>query len=124
MIEFNDNKPIYRQIVDFAINRILEGDWHPGEMIPSVRELSVEMSVNTRTVQKAFDELQTLDMIAARRGMGFMLLDDAADKARLTRRREFFDVFMPKLLDEMQALGIPAEEVTSIITKAANDGHI
>ena len=39
-MEFSDNKPIYRQIVDYAYNLIIEGAWVPGERIPSVRELS------------------------------------------------------------------------------------
>ncbi|MDE6027744.1 MAG: GntR family transcriptional regulator [Muribaculaceae bacterium] len=48
MIEFSDNKPIYRQIVDHACNLILNGSWEPGARVPSVRELAAELGVNTR----------------------------------------------------------------------------
>ena len=41
-MEFSDNKPIYRQIVDYSFNRIIDGSWTPGGRIPSVRELAAE----------------------------------------------------------------------------------
>lgn len=111
MMEFNDNKPIYRQIVDYAFNRIIEGAWPPGEKIPSVRELAADLGVNTRTVLKAMEDLQDADVIEPRRGMGFILADDASDKVTGARRREFFDVTLPALAEEMQRLGISPEEV-------------
>ena len=110
-MEFNDNKPIYRQIVDYAFNRIIEGAWPPGEKIPSVRELAADLGVNTRTVLKAMEDLQDADVIEPRRGMGFILADDASDKVTGARRREFFDVTLPALAEEMQRLGISPEEV-------------
>ncbi len=111
MMEFNDNKPIYRQIVDYAFNRIIEGAWPPGEKIPSVRELAADLGVNTRTVLKAMEDLQDADVIEPRRGMGFILADDASDKATGARRREFFDVTLPALAEEMQRLGITPDEL-------------
>ena len=79
-MEFNDNKPIYRQILDYAFHCILTEVWREGEMIPSVRELTSELGVNNRTVLKAFDELQSLSVIESRRGLGFMLAKNAVDK--------------------------------------------
>jgi DNA-binding transcriptional regulator YhcF (GntR family) len=111
MMEFNDNKPIYRQIVDYAFNRIIEGAWPPGEKIPSVRELAADLGVNTRTVLKAMEDLQDADVIEPRRGMGFILADDASDKVTGARRREFFDVTLPALAEEMQRLGITPDEL-------------
>ncbi len=110
-MEFNDNKPIYRQIVDYAFNRIIEGAWPPGEKIPSVRELAADLGVNTRTVLKAMEDLQDADVIEPRRGMGFILADDASDKVTGARRREFFDVTLPALAEEMQRLGITPDEL-------------
>lgn len=110
-MEFNDNKPIYRQIVDYAFNCIIENQWPPGEKIPSVRELASEMGVNTRTVLKAMEDLQDLEVIEPKRGMGFMLRDDAAHRVTAVRRREFFEVTLPSLLKEMERLGISNDEL-------------
>ncbi len=49
-MEFKPDKPIYRQIIDYAFGCILSGGWRPGEKVPSVRELAVELAVNSHTV--------------------------------------------------------------------------
>lgn len=111
MMEFSDNKPIYRQIADYAFNSILEGLWKPEERIPSVRELASELGVNTRTVMKALEYLQDTGMITPRRGMGFTLVSDAAEKVLAERRREFYQVTVPALREEMRRLGISTEDL-------------
>lgn len=111
MIEFNDNKPIYRQIEDYAFNCIIEKLWPPGKLIPSVRELSSSLGVNSRTVLKALEELQDLGVIEPRRGMGYVLLGDAAEKVIDARRKEFFKTTLPFLAEEMGRLGITTDQL-------------
>ena len=111
MIEFNDNKPIYRQIEDYAFNCIIEKLWPPGKLIPSVRELSSSLGVNSRTVLKALEELQDLGVIEPRRGMGYVLLGDAAEKVIDVRRKEFFKTTLPFLAEEMGRLGITTDQL-------------
>ena len=118
MIEFSDNKPIYRQIVDHACNLILDGRWEPGARVPSVRELAAELGVNTRTVLKAMEDLQNAGVIYSKRGMGFSLSEDAPQKVRQQLRAEFFESTLPRLVAEMNMLGITAEE----LMKAINTG--
>lgn len=110
-MEFNDNKPIYRQIADYAYNAILSGQWLPGEKIPSVRELSATLGVNSRTVLKAMEHLQNAGIITMKRGMGFELAADAIAKITAARREEFFSTTLPTLAEEMRRLGIKADEI-------------
>lgn len=116
-MEFNDNKPIYRQILDYAFNCILTGVWRAGETIPSVRELTCELGVNSRTVLKAFDELQDLRVIESRRGLGFLLAQNGVEIIRRERKRDFFENTLPQIIEEMRILGISPEEVTSMLSK-------
>ena len=53
MIQFREDRPIYRQIVDYSLGCILTGNWSPGMRVPSVREMAVQLAVNTHTVLKA-----------------------------------------------------------------------
>lgn len=114
-MEFNDNKPIYRQIVDHAFNCIIDTTWKPCERIPSVRELAGELGVNTRTVLRALDELQVLRVIEAQRGMGFILADDAVRKVIDFRKKEFFESTVPMLREEVKRLGITEEELVNYL---------
>lgn len=116
MMEFNDNKPIYRQIVDYSFNCIIEGVWLPHERIPSVRELAAGLGVNTRTVLKAMDELQDLGVIIPQRGMGFLLTEDAAAKVSAERRKEFFQTTLPAIAEEMRRLGITPDNLLQQLT--------
>lgn len=110
-MEFNDNKPIYRQIIDFAYSQIMGDVWLPDGRIPSVRELSMKLQVNSRTVLKAMEHLQNLGIISSRRGMGFILDADAKTKVTDERRKDFFATTLPALAAEMNLLGITPDEM-------------
>lgn len=114
-MEFNDNKPIYRQIIDFAYTQIMTDAWEPDRRIPSVRELSVALQVNSRTVLKAMEHLQTLGIIAVRRGMGFSLSPDAKDLVNEERRKEFFSTTLPDFIAQMRLLGIRKDEINDYL---------
>ena len=49
-MDFKTNKPIYQQIVDFCFSKILTREWRAEERVVSVRELSTQLAVNSRTV--------------------------------------------------------------------------
>lgn len=110
-MDFTQDKPIYRQIIDFSFGRILTGDWEAGKRVPSVRELSVQLSVNSHTVLKAYEYLQAQGIIVVRRGMGFYLTDDALQHVNDARRSEFFNTSLLDLFKEMRLLDISIEEV-------------
>lgn len=105
-MDFNADKPIFRQIVDLCHSFILAGDWQPGCKIPSVREMSIRLSVNTRTVVSAFDLLASEGVITPQRGIGYYLCDDAAERVREALRQSFFAERLPRVFAEMQQLGI------------------
>lgn len=110
-MEFNDNKPIYRQIIDFAYSQILTNVWMPLQRIPSVRELSLDLQVNSRTVLKAMEHLHNTGIIAAHRGLGFVLVADAKDIVTEERRKEFFTTTLPAFTAEMRMLGITMDDI-------------
>lgn len=110
-MNFNQDKPIYRQIIEFSFNCILSGQWAPDGKVPSVRELAMQLSVNTHTVLKAMEYLQLHNIIYPRRGMGYFLASDAPKRVQATRREEFFSTTLPALFQEMEILDIPMEEI-------------
>jgi DNA-binding transcriptional regulator YhcF (GntR family) len=65
--KFNDETPIYLQIVEYIKMQIISKNYLPCQKIPSVRELSFEFEVNPNTVQKALFELENLGLIYTER---------------------------------------------------------
>lgn len=112
-MDFNTTKPIYRQITDYCYGRILDGAWEPDGRAPSVKELSVEMTVNTRTVLKSYDDMQALGILYQKRGLGCFVSPDAVEIIRRELRREFLDDTLPALRRDMTRLGITIEELTA-----------
>lgn len=110
-MEFKTDRPIYRQIIDYAFGCILGGGWTPGAKVPSVRELAVELAVNSHTILKAYDHLQDNGIIVPRRGMGFFLAEDARERVDAERRREFFDSELHEVFARMDMLGIGIDEI-------------
>lgn len=62
--------PLYRQIKDFLIRSLEEGEWGPGDAIPSEGELATRFNVSQGTVRKAIDEMAAENMLVRRQGKG------------------------------------------------------
>lgn len=120
-MDFKTDKPIYKQIIDLCFARIISGEWPPGAKLPSVREMSIELAVNARTVLSAFDELQDAEIIYSQRGIGYFLSPDAPTKVREARREDFFNTKLSALLQEMQALSISVEQVADALRRLKSD---
>lgn len=110
-MNFNNNKPIYRQIIDYCFGCIMSGGWEADAKIPSVRELAMTMAVNSHTVLKAFEYLQAHDIIYPRRGMGYYLTPDAPARVTATRQQDFYSETLPALFEEMRMLGISMSDL-------------
>ena len=100
--EFTTDKPIYVQILDFCMNAIAGGEWLPQGRVPSVKELSVTMGVNPRTVMRAYEELALRGIIFQRRGLGFFVADRAVEEVRAIRRLEFEQTVLPAFIARLR----------------------
>ena len=128
-MDFKTNKPIYQQIVDFCFSKILTREWRAVNerglnvvWVVSVRELSTQLAVNSRTVLKAYEYLQTEDIIYPERGMGFYLSKDAVKKVMRIQKKEFFENQLADMFRSMELLGISIEEITERYNKLKKDG--
>lgn len=110
-MDFKTNKPIYQQIVDYCFSKILTREWQPEERIISVRELSTQLAVNSRTVLKAYEYLQAEGIIYPERGMGFYQAKDAVRKVMKIQKKEFFENQLADMFRNMELLGISIDEV-------------
>lgn len=69
-LDYRDIRPIYAQIVDGYREQIQAGVLQPGEKLPSVRELAVQLSINPNTIQRSYRQLEALGWIATVPGKG------------------------------------------------------
>ena len=68
LISQSDGRPMYLQIKEQVKQRVAVGDWPPGEEIPSIRQLAVDLSVSVITVKRAYLELEREGVILTQQG--------------------------------------------------------
>jgi GntR family transcriptional regulator len=107
-IDYQDGRPIYEQIAEKYRLLILKGVLLPDEKMPSVRQLSMELSTNPNTVQRAYSELERQGFLYTIKGRGnFVRGDSFLRVERLRKLREK----LRALLDEADEIGISRGEL-------------
>ena len=75
-ISQSDKRPMYLQIMEQIKQRIVVGDWAPGQTIPSIRQLAVDLQVSVITVKRAYLELEREGVIVTQHGRGSHVAQD------------------------------------------------
>ena len=113
--EFNNNKPIYLQIVDVLKLKIISGELEVGSKLKSVRDLALDFEVNPNTMQRALSELERENLVYSRRTSGRFVTDDIDTIAHL--REEIERIEIAELYSILIRLGYKKEELTEIILR-------
>ena len=112
IIDYQDSRPIYEQIVESFKIQIFKGILQADEQMPSVRSLAMELSTNPNTVQRAYTELERQGFIYTVKGRGNFVKGD--DTLKITKKQEVIDEIM-ELFVEANGIGIAYDEVLSEI---------
>jgi len=110
-MQFSDNEAIYLQIAGYVGEHILRGQWPPEQKIPSVRDLAADLQVNPNTVMRTYDLLQSQGALYNKRGIGFFVAPDAAERVQAYRRERFLQHELPAFFHTISLLGIGFEEL-------------
>ncbi len=105
-----DNRPIYLQIANMLMDRIVSERYPDDSRIPSVREVAASAQVNVNTVVRSFEWLERHGIIYNRRGLGYFTAENAARTIADLRREEFFTGEMDYFFERLRQIGMnPAE---------------
>ncbi|TKD68821.1 aminotransferase class I/II-fold pyridoxal phosphate-dependent enzyme [Pseudalkalibacillus hwajinpoensis] len=78
-LNLESNKPLYKQIVDYYENSIINGSLQIGTSLPTERDLALQLGVNRSTVTTAYAELRANGLITSKQGSGTRVSEDATD---------------------------------------------
>ena len=110
----SDDRPIYAQIADQVKFAVAAGWLGPGELVPSVRELSRQLVVNPNTVARAYRDLQGEGILESVRGTGLQVAPAAPDACR-DGRRDFVRRRLREALDEARRSNLAHDEIEVIL---------
>ncbi|SHJ45854.1 transcriptional regulator, GntR family [Hathewaya proteolytica DSM 3090] len=112
-IEFNSREPLYVQIISHIKKEVICGNLNYGDVIPSRRELAEELEVNPNTVQRAYKEMESLNMIKTERNsLSTIAIDEEYMKII---KREYIEENFKLFRDSMKAIKVPKEELIELI---------
>ena len=103
--------PLYRQIKDFLIRSLQEGEWGPGDAIPSEGELASRFNVSQGTVRKAIDEMASENLLVRRQGKGTFVAthDDPRSFYRFLRLLPDDGKAVPSVSEPLNCSELPAD---------------
>ncbi len=112
-VEFNENIPIYLQLMEIIRHEIISGKLAPGSKIEAVRTLASKFEVNPNTVQKALSELEGEDLLYTQRTAGRYVTENTLiiESMRYKEARRITD----KFINQMRSLGYEEEEILSFL---------
>ncbi|SMP65611.1 transcriptional regulator, GntR family [Neorhodopirellula lusitana] len=113
-IDPSNGQPIYAQVVQQVKFAIAEQTLRPGQLLPSVRQLSHQLACNPNTIARAFQELQAEELIETLRGRGVAVTTTAPAACRKQRRSFIAESIRDVLADAMRA-GMDADEIQKVV---------
>ena len=111
MDEFHAGQPIFVQIRQRLMDMILRGSVAEGDALPSIRQVSTELSVNPLTVTRAFEALVEIGAVEKRRGLGMYVTTGGRDALLQHERSRFLSEDWPRIRNQIAALGLTPQEL-------------
>ncbi len=111
--KFSSDKPVYLQISERIVKKVLSGEYKAGEQIPSVRQIALEAAVNPNTVQHAFAELENEGLIISKGTLGRFVTED--EQIVAICRRKMAEQLVCEFSKNMKELSISKEQAVNMI---------
>jgi GntR family transcriptional regulator len=102
--------PFYRQIIEQVKFAIARGDLKPGDRLPTMRQLAVDLSINPNTVIRAYREMEIEGVLDTHQGSGTFVSRHKPEINALERRR-MLDQILTDLLARASDYGLTLDEV-------------
>jgi GntR family transcriptional regulator len=118
-LDLKSGVPFYRQIIDQVRAAVATGRIGPGERLPTVRQLAVDLSVNPNTVARAYTELELTGMVETQMGSGTFVGQRRVEVAEGERQRQL-DQVCQELLARASSLGFTLDDVLDNLSQRRN----
>ena len=115
----HDKSPIYHQIDRAVRAAVSTGRLSPGQQLPTVRQLAVDLAVNANTIARVYADLERAGVIETRRGVGtFVSAEPPAGAPRRGREAELRGL-VRRWLDEAAARGFTEDDIQRLLDRRA-----
>jgi transcriptional regulator, GntR family len=122
VVDVMSRVPVYEQIIKQVEEQVLTGILKEGDKLPSVRSLSVKLSINPNTIQKAYTELDRRQLIITVPGKGSFISEKAIEVVGANSREKMTE--LNKIIRELALARVTKEEIINNIEEVFNNTEV
>lgn len=122
VVDVMSRVPVYEQIIKQVEEQVLTGILKEGDKLPSVRSLSVKLSINPNTIQKAYTELDRRQLIITVPGKGSFISEKAIEVVGANSREKMTE--LNKIIKKLALAGVTKEEIINNIEEVFNNTEV
>jgi GntR family transcriptional regulator len=119
-IDTRDATPIYAQLERALRAAIATGRLRPGDQLPTVRQMAVDLSVNANTVARVYAELERAGVLETRRGFGLFVTATPAQAHPPRERDRRLRAFVTRMLADADAAGFTVDDLVDELSAHQN----
>lgn len=120
-MKFDNNIPIYIQIVNRIKEKIARNELKKGTQLLSIREYAVKLKVNSNTIRKAYNELENNDIIFKKRGIGTFVTEN--DQIINKTKEEMVFKLVNDYINGMRSIGYKDENILIEVKEGLYDNE-
>ena len=113
-LNFRSGIPIYIQIMEQIKRQIAGGALHPGDQLPTVRQMATDLRVNFNTIARAYRLLDEAGIISTQHGRGTYILEETSAETSTQLRQQALEELTQRYLETAVRLGFPPLEVAGL----------
>ena len=118
-LDLKSGVPFYRQIVDQVKTAIATAKVEPGDRLPTVRQVAVDLSINPNTVSRAYTELELTGLVETQMGSGTFVGTKRVEQDEVERRR-MLDQICQELLSRASSYGFTLDDIVGNLKQRKN----
>ena len=86
-LDLRSGVPVYRQLIDQVMAGKASGSLQPGDQLPTVRQVAVDLSINPNTVARAYREMEIRGVLETQQGTGTFVSHQKVERSKVERER-------------------------------------
>ncbi len=115
-VNLSDGKPVYQQLIDQLKMAVATGRLQPGDRLPTVRDVAVQVHVNRNTVARVYAELEGEGLLYTRAGQGTFVSDRGSVLSTEEQQRQIVSG-LDELLARAKLFGMSRQDLLGLITE-------
>jgi GntR family transcriptional regulator len=120
-IDASDPTPLYAQLERAIRLAVATGRLRPGDKLPTVRQLAVDLRINANTVAKVYSELERTGVLSSRRGVGTFIDVPGSHNVGFDERERELTILADRFLGGAAGLGYSAEQAVHFLKTRCKD---